>query len=557
MIKPQIEFDLLISEPSNCNRYILLFKSCLANLIAFRGGRLALQSLSGSLNDREYKVSVLIVDDEETSRQSAYLLCKENFKGFEAIDINILKASSILEALEMVSNTQFHIILLDRDLGFDLNKKPIDSIHYLPEIQSLQPFAEIIILTANEQPTDIAKAMSLGASNYLLKNNSQENIAYKTGVIRNALSNAKLRLQQARSEKEERYLNTDYICHSPAMQQLNMKLEALAETNRPALILGDSGLGKGASARMLNKYRSKFLGVQSRPFFNINIASLNDEIAQSELFGHEANSFTGSGSKPKAGFFELANGGDLFLDEIGDASIDLQTKLLKVVEEREFQRIGGKQTLKTTARIIFATNKNLKELIKIGKFKPDLYARISTFEIEMPSLEQRKQDLPLIINTLIEKANKESNTRRIDPECLPPDLLEYLTRAEIPGNIRGIENDIQRLLLFSRKSLNGVIDVRNWRHVLGIASSPLKKKEFSQITLDSILNGQTDFLNEGFPGLKNFKDLIEEACIKEAFSKFKNQSDRAKALKIHPSVLSRFKEKYDWIKPNVKGEGHA
>jgi DNA-binding NtrC family response regulator len=345
-----------------------------------------MQDFTNINGDREFKVSVLVVDDEETSRKSAMLLCRDNFRDYSSVDLNINEASSIDEALERLSEASFHLILLDRDLGCDREGKPVDAINFISEMHMIQPFAEIIMLTANEQALEVVRAMQKGASNYLLKNNSPESSAHKATVIRNAFLNAKTKLQQARLSKEDRYLDTDYICMSPAMQQLNMKLEALAESNRPVLIGGPSGLGKGATARVINKYRAKFLKVDTRPFFNLNIAAMGDEFAQSELFGHEAFSFTGAGNRPKPGYFELANGGDLFLDEIGDASIELQTKLLKVIEEREFQRIGGSKTLKTTARVIFATNKDLKQLVAEGKFKPDLYARISTFEIQLPSL---------------------------------------------------------------------------------------------------------------------------------------------------------------------------
>ena len=520
---------------------------CLVKLSMQRAeGHLAIQSIANTTRDREFKVSVLIVDDQDVARESAYLLCKENFVHLSDEEVNILKCSNITEALQLVSSQQFHVILLDRDLGLDSNGNAIDSINFLQEFQSLQPFAEIIILTSNDQPLEIAKAMSLGASNYLLKANSVESMEYKNSVIRNALANAQLKLRQARSERETKTNGVDYVCKSSAMQAHDLKLEALAETNRPVLILGQSGLGKGVSARMLNSYRAKFLSVSSRPFFNINIAGLTDELAQSELFGHEANSFTGSGNKSRAGYFELANGGDLFLDEIGDASLELQKKLLKVVEEREFQRIGGKQTLKTTARIIFATNKDLKTLVEEGKFKPDLYARISTFELEVPTLEERSEDKPEIVAALVSRANKETSARRIDPTAIPSDLMEYLCRPNIPGNIRGIENDIQRLLLYSRKTPSGLVDLKPWKQVLGVQNHLSKQKQSNAelATLEALKMGNTDFIQEGFPGLKEMKQLVERACYLEATKKITNPTERARVLGLDRSALSRMKGKY-------------
>ncbi len=337
--------------------------------------------------DREYSVSVLIVDDMELSSDAAKHLCKNNFKSIESVDLNIDTAASIFDALDILRSKSYHVILLDRHLGEDDNGDIIDSLDYLLEIKAIQPLAEVVILTSNDDPLEIAQAMSSGASNYLLKDNSDESIAYKNKIISQSLSAAKLRLQRARDEKTTRYLDTEYICNSPAMIAMNMKLEALAESNRPVLLIGETGLGKGATARKISEYRANFLNSKTkRPFLNINFSSLNNETALSELFGHEPNSFTGAGPRVKLGFFELANGGDLFLDEIGDASLDIQKKILKVIEEREFQRVGGQKTLNTTARVIFATNRNLKEMVKEGSFRADLYARISTFEIMLSAI---------------------------------------------------------------------------------------------------------------------------------------------------------------------------
>jgi DNA-binding NtrC family response regulator len=497
--------------------------------------------------DREYSVSVLIVDDMELSSDAAKHLCKNNFKSIESVDLNIDTAASIFDALDILRSKSYHVILLDRHLGEDDNGDIIDSLDYLLEIKAIQPLAEVVILTSNDDPLEIAQAMSSGASNYLLKDNSDESIAYKNKIISQSLSAAKLRLQRARDEKTTRYLDTEYICNSPAMIAMNMKLEALAESNRPVLLIGETGLGKGATARKISEYRANFLNSKTkRPFLNINFSSLNNETALSELFGHEPNSFTGAGPRVKLGFFELANGGDLFLDEIGDASLDIQKKILKVIEEREFQRVGGQKTLNTTARVIFATNRNLKEMVKEGSFRADLYARISTFEIILPTLEERKEDLPEIVKALIEKANRETSTRKIDPDIIPSDLWEYLTRTNVVGNIRGIENDIQRLKMFSKLSSNGGLDLSNWKMVLGVGPITLKRKvtESTTITVESIKSGNTDFLQDGFPGLKHMKELVEEACVREAFRKYPSQTERAKALKVHLSALSRFKDKY-------------
>ena len=503
---------------------------------------MALRSLDSTTIDRAFAVSVLIVDDENDSRFVGRKCCETQFENISRIDLSIKEAASIDEALALVSQHTFHVVLLDKDLGKGANGQPIDGVDFIKEIIAIQPFCEIIMVTANENPTEIVRAMTEGASDYLMKRNEPDYRSYREQKILCALRRAQTNIEKARAAQQTSSPNDFYVCNSPAMKRQDRILEALAEVNLPVLIVGATGLGKTATAKRLHGYRSKYLGQEKRPFFNINIGAMVDALAQSELFGHEAGAFTGA-NKLKVGYFELANGGTLFLDEVGDASPEMQLRLLKVVEEREFQRVGGQTTIKTSARVIFATNKDLKKLVQEGKFREDLYARISTFVLEMPPLEERQEDIPEIIRALVEKANAGSNSRKLSFESLPESLIGHLSRPDIPGNIRGIENDIQRLLIYSTKEMDGYVDISNWQRLLNLERSPKsglsRKSTNAPISLDELLARETDLIDDNFPGIKEFLDLMERKILAEADKKKLTNAALSKYFAVHPTGVSR------------------
>lgn len=501
-------------------------------------------------NDREHKVSVLIVDDQQPSRISNRLMCQLLFKNIADGDLYIREVGTIEEALDLLSESIFHIVLLDKNLGEDAAGKEINGVDLIPQLLSVQPLTQIIVLTGDDATVDIIRAMKMGASDYLMKGEDEENKAYREATIRNALQKAKHELTRARKERGDLgSRRIEFACKSPAMQRLYKKLECLAESNRPVLITGATGLGKGAAARELHRLRKKFLRQDNRPFFNLNISAIEGGVARSELFGHEAKSFTGSAEKAKIGFLELATTGDLFLDEIGDITEEVQVMLLKVIEEKEFQRLGGSTTIKTHTRFILATNKNLEELVKQGKFREDLYARISALVIQMPPLEERKEDLPDIVRILLEKECREDSGRKLAFEDLPQDLLDYLCRDNIPNNIRGIESEISRLVLFSPRDRNGDVNVKEWKKLMGEQAFRPRKLRLGggDIELDHLLNLNTNVLNENFPGLEELKNILEKKVIEEALRKHPRLTEQAQALKMSKSFahqkLRRFKLK--------------
>lgn len=498
-----------------------------------------MSTLNNRPSDYEFAASILIVDDEQLALDLNTELCTEVFKDLGAA-FKVKTALTLAQAFELLSKEIFHVVLLDKDLGKDANGKPVDGIKAIPTIRLIQPNIEILVLTGHENVPAAVEATQLGASDYLLKKGDEKYIAFRNEKIKNSILKAQIRAARER-ESAQAGSNSLYVCKSPKMRRVNDELKALAETNAPipVTITGASGVGKTEAAKQLNRYRAHFLGQSNRPFFNINFARMDPDLAENELFGHDPNAYTGSKTTTyKPGYFELANNGDLFLDEIGDAAPKLQIMLLKVLDEKEFQRMGGTQSIPTTARVIFATNKNLEELVNQGKFRPDLYYRITTLQIDIPPLEERKEDIPDLIRVLLTGVMKHVDVD-IHYEDLPGDLIEYFLRDNIPGNIREIQSDLYRLALHAFKLKNKNKALLSWKSIL----KPSTKAIFSQfikdghLTLADFLKCKTQFLDKGPINIKELKNVLENKLIEEACERFPTLTERSRALSQHPSNL--------------------
>ncbi|MBX9768887.1 MAG: sigma-54 dependent transcriptional regulator [Bdellovibrionales bacterium] len=493
--------------------------------------------------DHTYRVSVLIVDDEEVAQLSTASVCRELFSE-HADQMNLRCVSNLEDAFALLSNETFHLVLLDKDLGIDDNGNRIDGVANISDILAIQPNCQIVMLTSHDDVRAAVEAMRKGAVDYILKRSDPDYDAYRAQKLRRFLNHAHLLVKKQRMELQTREKPDEFVCKSPAMQRLRVQLENLAEVAKPVLFLGPSGLGKGAAAKKLRELRAAHLGQPDRPFLNINIAAIEPNLIASELFGHEANSFTGAGRVPKQGIFEIGNGGDIFLDEIGEASLDLQAKLLKVVEEREFQRVGSTRAIKTEARVIFATNRNLEEMVSAGLFREDLYARISAYTIRMPSLSERKQDIPEIVQVFTNRICRERGIAPISATIFPGDFLEYLASGEVPHNLRGVENTIERLLTYSKDRRTGHYHFENWQNVLGINVGK-KRSVFlaGTLTLESFLKMETDLLGTPGANVKSLKGLFERKLFEEAERKFPSLTKRSEMLNIRkPHVSRKYKE---------------
>lgn len=484
----------------------------------------------------EKTVSILIIDDSKADRTANIIECKRIFKNIPDTVLHIEESATLENAFQKASENTFHIILLDKDLGTDENGKKISGIDNIQVLKSLQPHAQIFMVTADERYEEIVAAMKLGAYDYFLKSSDPVKIEYRSVMLERAFEKSVEELKQTMTKSLKTGLYSEFVSESPAMQKMDQKIKGLAESSKPVLILGATGLGKGAVARRISQFRADFLKQGTRHFVNINIGAMSDALAQSELFGQDAYSYTGSGSKMKPGLLDVAKGGDIFLDEVGDASPEMQLKLLKVIEEKQYMRVGGRQPLQTNARFIFATNKNIHELVKNGKFREDLYMRIQAFEIEVPTLEERKQDLPAIIESCLRNVLADAKHKKISISDFPEDLMRHLMRDNIPGNIRGIENDITKLVSFIPIDPNGNVIMKEWKNVIG-GSSPIRKSR-SRLNLDDLLSADTELVGPTFPGYKKAQEIFEKKMIEEILEKTGNMVIAAKHLKIAKSTLS-------------------
>jgi len=327
----------------------------------------------------------------------------------------------------------------------DLKMEPLDGIEVLRQIKEINPATEVLMISAYGTVEDAVKAMHLGAADFLTKPFSPEELRFRVKkILEKILNNRKMEnlVEQNKLLNEELFTGYDEIIgNSEAIKKVFSFVEQVADKESTILVQGESGTGKELIARAIHRKSKR----ADHPFIRVNCGVLNDNLLESELFGHEKGSFTGA-VKQKKGRFELADKGTLFLDEVGDISPAMQVKLLRVLQEGEFERVGGEITLKTDVRIIAASNKELQKLIVDGKFREDLFYRISVIPIVLPSLRARKDDIPLLVNYFLQKLSLKN---RIERKEITNEGMKLLINYSWPGNIRELENLIERLSVIS------------------------------------------------------------------------------------------------------------
>jgi two-component system nitrogen regulation response regulator NtrX len=366
--------------------------------------------------------SILIVDDEPSIVQSLKgLLVDEGF--------DVMTAPNGYEALKIIESESPDLVLLD------IWMPGIDGIETLKEIKAGNPFIQVIIITGHGNVETAVKATKLGAFDLIEKPLSIDKVIVG---INNALNFRRL-------EEENRYLRKKTLAknsidgNSPGVLALKQKIAAVASTDTWVLITGENGTGKELVARTIYQLGSR----AEKPFVDVNCAAIPEELIESELFGHEKGAFTGAATK-KRGKFEIASGGTILLDEIGDMSLKTQAKILRVLQEQQFQRVGGSRVLKVDVRVIAATNKNLASEIKKGTFREDLYYRLNVVPIEVPSLRERKDDIPLLADHFLDDCAIQNRSRR---KHIDAQALDLLAAYPWPGNVRELKNLIERLVI--------------------------------------------------------------------------------------------------------------
>jgi two-component system response regulator AtoC len=372
---------------------------------------------------------ILIVDDEPSVRESLKVLLKRDY------ELHAVEGGE--EALEAVNRFTPHLMLLD------LVMPRVDGMTVLRTLREQGQTLPIIMLTATRMLKTAVEAMKSGASDYLTKPFDVDELRL---VVQKALANQELEeeVKHLRSEVAKRYSFKNIIGKSKVMQEIYLRIEQIADTKTTVLITGESGTGKELVAKAVHYNSSR----KDKPFVAINCAAIPDTLMETELFGHERGAFTNATAR-RIGQFEFSNHGTIFLDEIADLSLATQAKILRVLQEREFIRLGGTQVQKVDVRLITATNKNLEEEMKKGNFREDLFYRINVARIHLPPLRSRKEDIPLLLkHFLSQKAEEEGK----EPKVLTSAAMSFLTRYNWPGNVRELENAVEQMSSFSAGS---------------------------------------------------------------------------------------------------------
>ncbi|MGE5846096.1 MAG: sigma-54-dependent transcriptional regulator [Ignavibacteria bacterium] len=375
---------------------------------------------------------ILVVEDNETMRIGIE----------ESLKREGYSVKSFENEIDALNDLQFGSAAL---AIVDLKMEPMNGIEVLRKIKELNPKTEVLMISAYGTVEDAVKSMHLGAVDFLTKPFSPDELRIRVKKIWQKIQNEKKLedlIEQNKILSDELFTGYDEIVgNSPAIKKVFSLIEQVADKDSTVLIHGESGTGKELVARAIHKKSKRC----EHPFIKINCGALNDNLLESELFGHEKGSFTGA-IKQKKGRFELADKGTLFLDEIGDISPAMQVKLLRVLQEGEFERVGGEVTLKSDVRIIAATNKDLQKLILDGHFREDLFYRLSVIPINLPTLRERKEDIIQLVNYFIKRLAVKNNC---EPKEVTAEGLEMLMDYPWPGNIRELENLTERLFVIS------------------------------------------------------------------------------------------------------------
>lgn len=369
------------------------------------------------------KYSVLVVDDDKLVNEFVV----------EALSRTGLKCRAVFsgeEAIAESNRNSYDIVLLD------LKMKGMDGIETLRQIKKKNPETQVLMMTAYGTVETAVKAMKLGAIDFLLKPVSPDTLEHKLSQLTEII---KLRTENALMKQDLSSRFHNIVGKSKIMKSVFELISSIADARSTVLITGPSGTGKEMVARAVHYLSNRKEG----PFIKLNCAAIPENLVEAELFGYEKGAFTDA-KKTTRGRFELADGGTLLLDEISEMPLNLQSKLLRVIQEREFERIGSSETIAVDVRLIATSNRNLKEYIAKGKFREDLYFRLNVIPIVLPPLNERLEDIPLLVNHFIEKHNLDNkkNITGLDDEA-----MSLLMSYHWPGNVRELENLIERAVV--------------------------------------------------------------------------------------------------------------
>jgi DNA-binding NtrC family response regulator len=457
-------------------------------------------------NVESRKAAILIVEDESKMRRLLELnLGEDGFSTFSGEDAET--------GLKLLQQNSIDLVLTD------LKLPGMDGLEFLQTIKRQNAALPVVVMTAFGSVETAVEAMKAGASDYVLKPFSLTEMRM---VIHKELDVRNLR-EENRSLREalgKRYSHPNIVARSPKMQDVLATVERVAPTNSTVLLGGESGVGKDLIARAIHEKSLRAKG----PFVKINSTAIPENLLESELFGFEKGAFTGAvASKP--GKFELADKGTLFLDEIGDVPPATQVKLLRVLQEREFERLGGTRTVKVDVRLVAATNRDLREALEQGTFREDLYYRLNVVPIDIAPLRERREDIPDLVDLFISRFNAES---RKPIEGITPEAMQIMVNYHWPGNVRELQNIVERACALSKGTMLDAADIR------------------LDTRAPKAANGPTGFLPDGMT-LEQWEDEMVQEALRRANG---NKSQAARLLGLSRNAL-----RYRLSKIGIADEG--
>jgi len=414
--------------------------------------------------------TILVVDDEKDIRISLTGILED--EGYQ-----VVTAAGGVEALESARQDLPDLVLLD------IWMPGMDGLETLEKLKTLFPQVTVIMISGHGTIETAVRSTKLGAFDFIEKPLSLEKVLI---TVANALRMRELRVE---NEELKRAVGNEYelIGSSPAMTALREQIMRVAPASASVLVTGENGTGKELVARSIHYYSQR----RDKPFVAINCAAIPEELIESELFGHEKGAFTGAVAQKK-GKFDLADGGTLFLDEIGDMSLRTQAKVLRILQERCFERVGGTRLVTVDVRVIAATNKELDEEIRQGRFREDLYYRLNVVPFRVPPLRERPDDIPLLVPHFVSQFYRREGR---EPKMFLPDSLELLRRHDWPGNVRELKNIIERILIMAPGRTIGPADIPDLRGEQATAVSPLTRADGAPL-VGTLREAREDFERE-------------------------------------------------------------
>jgi two-component system, NtrC family, response regulator AtoC len=440
--------------------------------------------------------TILVVEDEPKMQR----LLELNLSGE---GYSVQSATDAESALKLLRQEKIDLVLTD------LRLPGMDGLEFLQAVKRANAHLPVIMMTAYGTVETAVEAMKAGASDYVLKPFSIEEIKL---LVRKELDIHRLREENIslREALGKRFEFRNIVARSARMQEVLATVERVAATNSTVLLGGESGVGKDLIARAIHQHSRRASG----PFVKINCTAIPENLLESELFGYEKGAFTGAVTS-KPGKFELADKGTIFLDEIGDVPPAIQVKLLRVLQEREFERLGGTKTLKVDVRVVAATNQDLRAALEQGTFREDLYYRLNVVPISIPPLREHKEDIPYLVDHFIERFGRDSGK---SIEAVTPAALKLLMDFHWPGNVRELENILERAVALSTGTTIDAADIR-------LDLSPSKAPREAA--------GPVPFPPEGMT-LEQFEDEIINEAVRRANG---NKSQAARLLGLSRNAL--------------------